>query len=232
MLTRKELLNNLSSHTAEEIAEALRAGVVTSYELHTESGGAFTPLLRKRVKEILESPVPTQSTSQSVGYTAQSSPGSVPHRTPESTIPTVSLDDLSTPSSAPLDTSDIEDNSNTTTNNNQGLFSKPFSFKGRIRRTEYGLACIISGVVNILLSGMVGAFSATAPEDAIVPLLLFYYALCIPLIWFGIAESTKRCHDRGNSGWWQLIPFYSLVLLFGEGDKGTNRYGGSPKQIA
>ena len=54
--------------------------------------------------------------------------------------------------------------------------------------------------------------------------LLFFFAINNNMI----AQNTKRCHDRGNSGWFQLIPFYGLVLLFGDSDKGDNAYGNSP----
>lgn len=45
-----------------------------------------------------------------------------------------------------------------------------------------------------------------------------------------IVESTRRLHDIGRSGWWQLVPFYSLVLLFSKGDEGPNAYGPDPRQ--
>jgi len=51
----------------------------------------------------------------------------------------------------------------------------------------------------------------------------------IPLVWFLIAQNTNRCHDLGNSGWYQLIPFYGLWLLFAEGNTGGNIYGRNPK---
>ena len=58
MVTKKELLKNLRSYTPEEIAEAVKDGTVTLYELAKESEGAFTPLLRKQVREILDRPIP------------------------------------------------------------------------------------------------------------------------------------------------------------------------------
>jgi len=53
MATRKELLKNLKNYSPEEIAEAVREGVVSLYELSKETEGAFTPLLKKKVKKRL-----------------------------------------------------------------------------------------------------------------------------------------------------------------------------------
>ncbi len=39
---------------------------------------------------------------------------------------------------------------------------------------------------------------------------------------------TRRMHDVNKSGWYGLIPIYSIVLLFTEGTKGKNDYGDSP----
>lgn len=50
---------------------------------------------------------------------------------------------------------------------------------------------------------------------------------CLVLVRSG--SWVKRCHDRGNSGWYQLIPFYVLVMLFGDGDDYDNGYGPDPK---
>jgi uncharacterized membrane protein YhaH (DUF805 family) len=87
------------------------------------------------------------------------------------------------------------------------MFKNVFSLNGRIRRTEYGLSLLISFVINLITAG-------------------FGLILTLPFI---ILQGAKRCHDLGNSGWWQLIPFYSILLLFQEGGKGSNQYGENPK---
>jgi uncharacterized membrane protein YhaH (DUF805 family) len=50
-------------------------------------------------------------------------------------------------------------------------------------------------------------------------------------IWFFLAQGAKRCHDRGNSGWYLLIPFYFLWMLFADGEIGQNDFGPNPKGI-
>ncbi len=96
------------------------------------------------------------------------------------------------------------------------MFKQPFSFDGRIRRTEYGLSLLIY-IISL------GVVSVLAETSDILGLAL------IPAIWFMLAQNTKRCHDMGKSGWWQLIPFYVVALLFIEGHKGTNKYGEDSK---
>lgn len=115
------------------------------------------------------------------------------------------------------------------------MFKAPFSFDGRIRRTEYGLTLIINAVasliVQLMLVGMAqGSSSSYSSSDNSGAAILFLIFL-IPLLWFGWAQGAKRCHDLGNSGWWQLIPFYGFWLLFADGQHGTNQYGDNPKGI-
>jgi uncharacterized membrane protein YhaH (DUF805 family) len=99
------------------------------------------------------------------------------------------------------------------------MFKNPFSFDGRIRRTEYGVSMIIYIAVYLICL----AIASNGGVAAIVMVVM------IPLVWFVWAQGAKRCHDLGRSGWWQLIPFYPLVLIFSEGDPGTNEYGQNPK---
>ena len=49
------------------------------------------------------------------------------------------------------------------------------------------------------------------------------------ILWVAFAAGAKRCHDLGKSGWWQLIPFYFIVLMFKDGQSGDNKYGANPK---
>ena len=102
------------------------------------------------------------------------------------------------------------------------MFKDPFSFNGRIRRTEFGISFIIYAFVSGLLSVLL-----EAGGDKLAFLGLAY----IPLMWFIWAQGAKRCHDRGNNGWYQIIPFYGLWMLFADGEPGINEYGPNPKEI-
>lgn len=100
--------------------------------------------------------------------------------------------------------------------NSQKMFSSPFSFNGRIRRLEYGISFIIYYVAAMTLPLLT--------NDS--PILGLGY---IPLLWFLWAQGAKRCHDRGNNGWFQIIPFYVFWMIFADGDRQNNEYGSSPK---
>lgn len=108
----------------------------------------------------------------------------------------------------------------TQASNKKGMFNNPFSFEGRIRRTEYGISYILYFICAVIVNVIMTA----GGEEAYILGLAY-----IPLIWFFLAQGAKRCHDRNNNGWYQIIPFYFLWLLFAEGDLGYNDYGVSPK---
>jgi uncharacterized membrane protein YhaH (DUF805 family) len=100
------------------------------------------------------------------------------------------------------------------------MFKNPFSFEGRIRRTEYGLS-IIFYLLGAFIVGLIIGFSGMPPA--------MMYLFLLPIYWFMLAQGAKRCHDLGNNGWWQIIPFYGLWMLFAKGDLGDNKYGVNPK---
>ena len=100
------------------------------------------------------------------------------------------------------------------------MFQSPFSFDGRIRRSEFGITLIIYAVCYGILMSILSSRSEG--------IKIFGLAF-IPLVWFLWAQGAKRCHDLGKSGFWQLIPFYALWMIFQDGDFGQNEYGNNPK---
>ena len=98
------------------------------------------------------------------------------------------------------------------------MFSAPFSFNGRIRRTEYGLSLIVFLFFYYLII-IIGGFIYTRIQVIV----------CIPLYVFLLAQGAKRCHDKGNSGWFQIIPYYVIWILFSKGEAANNKYSNSPK---
>lgn len=111
------------------------------------------------------------------------------------------------------------------------MFNRPFSLKGRIRRSEYGVSVILYSALAVILQTIMAAIVSSTPSDkSAAPVLILVLLLpYIMLWWFMVAQGAKRCHDMGHSGWYQLIPFYGLLMLFMNGDKGTNEYGDNPK---
>ena len=113
-------------------------------------------------------------------------------------------------------------NNNTSAQNHKrrGMFSNSFSFSGRIRRTEYGITFIIAAILITFINVL------TEESYELAWLFLAY----IPIYWFFFAQGAKRCHDMGNSGWYQIIPFYALWMIFAKGEEGiSNKYGINPK---
>ncbi|MEO6039424.1 MAG: DUF805 domain-containing protein [Saprospiraceae bacterium] len=104
------------------------------------------------------------------------------------------------------------------------MFKNPFSFDGRIRRTEFGISMLIYIVIAVIINVIIGVGANSGPGATSFLLILY-----IPALWFLWAQGAKRCHDRNNSGWFQVIPFYSLWMLFADGDHGENMYGADPK---
>jgi uncharacterized membrane protein YhaH (DUF805 family) len=102
------------------------------------------------------------------------------------------------------------------------MFEAPFSFDGRIRRSEF----VISFVIYFIIAVIINMSIASSNGDMAIIGIAY-----IPALWFLWAQGAKRCHDLGNNGWWQIIPFYALWLIFQDGQVGNNEYGDNPKKI-
>ena len=110
-----------------------------------------------------------------------------------------------------------------------GLFALLFSFKGRIRRTQFWLGQLALIMVAVVLGAVVGASVVAAlkgtglghsghmtPAEAQKIFMVAagpMIALWIPMMWIGLALGAKRLHDRAKSAWW-LLAFHVPGLLF------------------
>jgi len=101
------------------------------------------------------------------------------------------------------------------------MFKNPFKLDGRINRTEY----LISFIVFLMFIYSVPEIIESYKEWSILELLY------IPLFWFIIAQGSKRCHDIGKAGCYQIIPFFVLTMLFTTSDKGSNEYDIKSKDL-
>ncbi len=93
------------------------------------------------------------------------------------------------------------------------------NFNGRARRAEYWYFFLGNFLIGIIL----GILEATTG----VKYLPTIYQVAIIVSSFAVG--VRRMHDVGKSGWFLLIPFYNLILLFSAGDEGVNEYGPDPK---
>lgn len=239
MSRKNDILTNLREYSSDQIVEAIKDGVVTLYEL--SKSGNLTPLMRKRIENKLaagssamssERPKRPQDDVQladvetPLNKVEVSSNQAVDTGKEKTTIPEVVIPEAVI---APTDqgiahsTNAVEQEQAVYDEqpSNRGMFKRPFSFHGRIRRLEYGLSVIIYYIWCFLFLKFVDT------SDDI--LQIFLYVTLIIVYWFLFAQNAKRCHDRNHSGWFQLVPFYGLWMLFADGDEGENDYGDNPK---
>jgi uncharacterized membrane protein YhaH (DUF805 family) len=89
------------------------------------------------------------------------------------------------------------------------------NFKGRASRSEYWFYILFYMIIYMIF----GFIITQMPSLSFLGIL--YLGLIIP----SIAVTARRMHDVDKSGWFMLIPFYSLYLVIIKGTSGPNRFG-------
>lgn len=106
-------------------------------------------------------------------------------------------------------------------------FKRYADFSGRATRKEYWMFTLFFFVIAIALVSI-------GQKDNPVLLGVFYLGSFIPYM----ALTTRRLHDIGRSGWWQLIGLVPLIgwivmLVFLVMDSvDENKHGPNPKMLA
>ena len=95
-------------------------------------------------------------------------------------------------------------------------------FNGRARRKEYWMFFLFNIIITYGLQFI--AIAAELPEILLVS-TLYSFGVLIP----SIAVGVRRMHDAGKSGWYLLIPIYSLILACTDSEEGSNKWGANPK---
>lgn len=94
-------------------------------------------------------------------------------------------------------------------------------FSGRATRTAYWMFVLVNIIIQVILTLL--GFEIIA---GIISLLLL-----IP----SISVATRRLHDTGRTGWWQLIYFLPLIglivmiVFLVQDSHDDNEYGPNPK---
>lgn len=118
-------------------------------------------------------------------------------------------------------------------------YSKYFTFKGRASRSEYWWFALYSifgsMIINASLATIYGEPLMTIDPDNGLPTytLTYWLAILVQLFVFdipAISAMVRRLHDTGRSGWWWLINFTIIGIIFfiywlvKSGDEGKNKY--------
>lgn len=103
-------------------------------------------------------------------------------------------------------------------------------FSGRTERTEYWVAMLMH-ILAALILFMLYSISRLSAFSYL--LSLYQMLMIVPLY----SLNTRRLHDIGKSGWWQLIgasgigAVFLLVWLARRGETDENLYGADPLPV-
>jgi uncharacterized membrane protein YhaH (DUF805 family) len=96
----------------------------------------------------------------------------------------------------------------------QVCFQKYVDFSGRARRSEYWFFYLFTFLT---------VFGASIVSESLGNLV--FLAVLLP----SLSASVRRMHDAGKSGWFLLIPIYSLILALTDSQPGPNQWGAPVK---
>ena len=126
------------------------------------------------------------------------------------------------------------------------LVTKYCNFSGRARRSEYWWFALAIMVLNSVLYACITPMIASSIGNAssvsdifLSPGYIILSIVSLALILPHLGVTVRRLHDTNHSGWWllmYLVPLVNLVFaivmliwLCKDSDRGTNKYGPSPK---
>ncbi len=107
-------------------------------------------------------------------------------------------------------------------------------FSGRAQRAEFWYFVLYAVLIELVLFGVDKSMGwvDSSGEYGFLSMSVAGVLLLVP----SISVATRRLHDIGKSGWWQLITLIPvlgiLVLMYWcalDGQEGSNAYGDNPK---
>lgn len=103
-----------------------------------------------------------------------------------------------------------------------GAVASMTTINRRANRSEYIIGMFAISICYVLAAAAIIGVISVASE----PLGSFLGFIFVAIYALGVVLLTKnRFNDFGSSGWWQLIPFASIIAIFIPGDAGENQYG-------
>ncbi len=211
---RKKTVNNTTIQTKTLTKKAPKKGVNSNME------NVITPPPPKPNNEAtrIETPIKKTATKNRI---PKGDPASIlpppPISSITSTLPPPPVQKPSTaPSSSNLSNKEEYDTEHEKSDDNP--------FVGRSGRMEYWIEVILCSTIFFFVNRYV-TNKFWAGED--IPGWTYWVRFVLGFT--TIAAGFKRCHDLGHTGWYQFIPFYFFVMLFGKGKEGANKYGSAPK---
>ncbi len=97
--------------------------------------------------------------------------------------------------------------------------------KGHSRKSEFWYFMLFTFIIerSVGLTEYFLGFSEAIIGGFVTRIVEF--VLLLP----SITVAIRRMHDLNLSGWYMLVPIYSIVLTLTKGDNGPNEYGDDPK---